>query len=132
MSSILGLVTSRWCLTIKRVKVIVPNADGTLKYVGVAPAVVPLLSLWPVQNGPELGGGIAYAYSHPLQTIREDFGTTRLDYNLSSKDSLFGAYTIDDSAANTPSVNPLSLVAVDVFASKCSAFRNNTSSRQPS
>jgi hypothetical protein len=89
----------------------VPNSSGTLTHVGVAPAVVPLLSLWPVQNGPELGGGIAYAYSHPLQAIREDFGTTRLDYNISNKDSLFGAYTIDDSAANTPSVNPLSLVA---------------------
>ena len=47
------------------------------------PDVQPLLDLWPVQNGPELGGGIAEAYSHPLQRIREDFGTTRLDYNLS-------------------------------------------------
>ena len=51
--------------------------------VGVAPAVVPLLSLWPVQNGPDLGGGIGEAFSHPRQSIREDFGTTRLDYNLS-------------------------------------------------
>ncbi len=64
--------------------------------------------------GAELGGGIAYAYSHPLQSIREDFGTTRLDYNISDKDSLFGAYTIDDSSANTPSVNPLSLVALSL------------------
>jgi len=78
--------------------------------VGVAPAVKPLLSLWPVQNGPELGGGVAEAFSHPLQTIREDFGTTRVDYNLSKKDTLFGVYTIDDSFANTPSANPLSLV----------------------
>ncbi len=78
--------------------------------VGVAPAVQPLLSLWPVQNGPELGGGIAEAFSHPLQTIREDFGTTRLDYNLSQKDTLFAVYTIDDSFANTPSANPLSSV----------------------
>jgi len=78
--------------------------------VGVAPSVVPLLSLWPVQNGPELGGGIAEAFSHPLQTIREDFGTTRFDYNLSQKDTLFGVYTIDDSFAHTPSANPLSSV----------------------
>ena len=73
-------------------------------------AVQPLLALWPTPNGPELGGGIALAYSHPLQTIREDFGTTRFDYNLSNNDSLFAVYTIDDSAANTPSVNPLSLI----------------------
>jgi hypothetical protein len=69
-----------------------------------------LLSLWPVQNGPELGGGIAKAFSHPLQTIREDFGTTRLDHTFSERDTLFGAYTIDDSETDTPSANPLSTV----------------------
>jgi hypothetical protein len=42
--------------------------------------------------------------------VREDFGTTRADYNLSQKDTLFGVYTIDDSYANTPSANPLSSV----------------------
>jgi len=73
------------------------------------PAVVPLLSLWPVANGPDLGGGIAEAFSHPLQTVREDFGTTRLDYIASNNDTFFAAYTIDDSADNTPSSNPLSL-----------------------
>ena len=80
------------------------------KTIGVAPGVAPLLSLWPVQNGPELGSGIAEAFSHPLQAIREDFGTTRFDYNLSQKDTLFGVYTVDDSFANTPSANPLSTV----------------------
>ncbi len=82
--------------------------DG--KAIGIAPGVAPLLSLWPVQNGPELASGIAEAFSHPLQTIREDFGTTRFDYNLSQKDTLFGVYTVDDSFANTPSANPLSTV----------------------
>ncbi|HEY6413523.1 MAG TPA: TonB-dependent receptor [Edaphobacter sp.] len=75
-----------------------------------AASVKPLLALWPVQNGPELGGGIAYAYSNPLQRIREDFGTTRFDYNVSPKDLVFAVYTIDDSMANTPSANPYSLV----------------------
>ena len=79
-------------------------------YVGVAPAVQPLLALWPAQNGPELGNGIAEAFSHPLQTIREDFGTARFDYNLSSSNTLFGVYTADDSYARTPSANPLSAV----------------------
>jgi len=78
--------------------------------VGVAPAVVPLLGLWPVENGPDLGSGIGEAFSHPPQSIREDFGTTRLDYNLSPNDTLFGVYTVDDSFANTPSANPLSSV----------------------
>jgi hypothetical protein len=87
-----------------------PNLAGVEEYVGVNSAVQPLLALWPVANGPELGGGIGEAFSHPKQKIREDFGTTRFDDNLSGKDLLFGVYTVDDSAANTPSQNPLSLV----------------------
>ena len=78
--------------------------------VGLAPGVAQLVTLWPVQNGPELGGGIAEAFSHPLQTLREDFGTTRIDDNLSSKDLLFGVYTVDDSDATTPSANPYSSI----------------------
>ena len=89
-----------------------PASDGTLHYVGVDPSVVPLLNLWPVQNGPEVGGGIGYAYSHPLQKIRENFGTLRFDYTISGKDSLYSVYTIDDSDANTPTANPLSLVNI--------------------
>ena len=87
-----------------------PNSSGTEQYVGVNAAVQPLLALWPVQNGPDLGGGIGEAFSHPKQTIREDFGTTRFDDNLGSKDLLFAVYTVDDSSANTPSQNPLSLI----------------------
>jgi Carboxypeptidase regulatory-like domain len=87
-----------------------PNSAGAEQYVGVNASVKPLLALWPVQNGPELGSGIGEAFSHPPQHIREDFGTARLDDNLSGKDLLFAVYTVDDSAANTPSQNPLSLV----------------------
>ena len=91
----------------------VPDAQARQGYfqwgniVGVDPAVAPLLALWPEQNGPELGGGIGEAFSHPKQHIREDFGTVRLDDNLSGKDLLFAVYTVDDSSANTPSQNPL-------------------------
>ena len=83
-----------------------------------APGVQPFLALWPVANGPELltstGGpsGIAQAFSNPLQAIREDFGTARLDQTLSQKDSITGVYTVDDSLANTPTANPLSFVDI--------------------
>jgi hypothetical protein len=76
--------------------------------VGVSKASQALLSLWPLQNGPDLGSGIGEAFSHPLQTVREDFGTARVDHIFSDRDSLFGVYTIDDSADVTPSANPLS------------------------
>jgi hypothetical protein len=85
-----------------------PDQSGRLTYVGLAPGVAPLLSLWPVQNGPELGGGIAESFSQPLQRIREDFGTVRLDHVFSERDTLSGVYTVDDSADDTPTVNPLS------------------------
>ena len=43
-----------------------------------------LLQLWPVANGPDCSishgpSGIAEDFSNPLQTIREDFGTARVD-----------------------------------------------------
>lgn len=87
-----------------------PNSSGQETYVGVNSSIAPLLALWPAQNGPELGSGIAEAFSHPPQHIREDFGTTRFDDNLSDKDMLFAVYTIDDSGADTPTANPLSFV----------------------
>ncbi len=77
-------------------------------------SVKPLLNLWPVQNGPEIGGGIAEAFSSPKQHIREDFGTTRFDTNLTANDLLFAVYTVDDSTANTPTANPYSLINEDL------------------
>ena len=79
-------------------------------------SVQPLLALWPVANGPELRNadgtpsGIAEAFSNPPQRVREDFGTTRIDANITQNDLLFGAYTVDDSDADTPSQNPYSTI----------------------
>jgi Carboxypeptidase regulatory-like domain len=80
-----------------------PCPDSGLVNVGVAPSVVPLLALWPLQspNAPDFGG-IAEAFNDPLQTIRDDFGTTRLDHVFTDQDTLSAVYTIDDSADLTP------------------------------
>jgi Carboxypeptidase regulatory-like domain len=92
------------------------NPSGPRKNYGLAAGVAPLLNLWPAQNGPELldsngnPTGIAEAFSNPTQHIREDFGTTRFDANLTARDFLFAVYTVDDSTANTPTQNPLSLI----------------------
>ena len=75
-----------------------------------AAVVRQLLNLWPVANGPELSlpdgspSGIAASFYSPLQRIREDFGTLRLDRIFSDKDSLNGVYTIDDGADVTATV----------------------------
>jgi hypothetical protein len=72
------------------------------------PSVQPFLNLWPVApaGAPDFSG-IAEVFSSPLQTIREDFGTTRVDHIFSEKDSVSANYTIDDGGDVTATpVNP--------------------------
>jgi hypothetical protein len=75
-----------------------------------APSVIPLLNLWPTPAaGAKDFNGISQVFSSPLQTIREDFGTTRLDHIISEKDSLAGIYTIDEGGDVTATpLNPYS------------------------
>lgn len=70
-----------------------------LVFVGVSS----LINSWPVPspNAPDFGG-ISEAFNNPLQTIRDDFGTTRMDQIFSGKDSISAVYTVDDSADFTP------------------------------
>ena len=80
-----------------------PCPTSGLVDVGVGPGVAPLFNLWPVQSpGAPDFGGIAEAFNSPLQTIRDDFGTTRLDRVFSSANTFTGVYTIDNSADVTP------------------------------
>jgi len=61
------------------------------------PSVQPLLSLWPTPpaGAPDFSG-IAEVFGSPLQTVREDFGTVRVDHTFSTRDTFSGIYTIDD------------------------------------
>lgn len=77
--------------------------------VAALPSVQPLLALWP-RGTKEIGQGIAVAFSNPLQRVREDFGTIRVDRNITVNDLFFAAYTVDDSDATTPSANPYSSI----------------------
>ena len=68
------------------------------------------MALWPQANGPEqvasgLATGVAKNFNNPLQSIREDFGTARFDWNLSDKDTVTTAYTLDDGDNTTPLTN---------------------------
>ncbi len=106
----------RQVLAVSNVSV-VPDADARM---GILPtpvanvnrAMLPFMSLWPEPNGPELLAngqptGTARAYNNPRQTIREDFGTLRSDYTLGKRDSLSGAFTIDDGNSLIPLADPL-------------------------
>src|SRR6266404_6289687 len=91
----------------------------TASRASAAPSIQPLLALWPAANGPEIltstgtPSGIAEAFSNPGQSIREDFGTARVDQNFTDRDSFSGVYTGDDSEAHSPTNNPVSFA--DIF-----------------
>jgi len=72
----------------------VPDAKSRAAAV---PSVQPLLNLWPTPpaGAPDFSG-IAEVFGSPLQTVREDFGTVRVDHTFSSRDTFSGIYTIDD------------------------------------
>jgi hypothetical protein len=78
--------------------------DAASRAVAVA-SVRPLLNLWPIApaGGPDFNG-IAEVFSSPLQTIREDFGTVRVDHIFSQRDSLAAIYTVDDGRDFTATV----------------------------
>jgi hypothetical protein len=89
--------------------------DNTARASTLGPGVAALLNLWPVQspgapdNQPPGGGpGISEAFSNPLQTIREHFGTARIDHAFSIRDKASVVYTVDDSNDVSPTLNPFS------------------------
>jgi len=76
-----------------------PCPASGLAFVGISP----LINSWPTPSaGAPDFGGISEAFNNPLQTIRDDFGTSRLDHVFSEKDTLNVVYTIDDSSDFTP------------------------------
>ena len=85
------------------------------------PSVQPLLNLWPTApaGAPDFNG-IAEVFSSPLQTIREDFGTLRLDHIFSQKDSLASVYTIDD--GNDFTATPANPYSADILTLREQVF----------
>jgi hypothetical protein len=79
------------------------------------PSVKPLLNLWPTPpaGAPDFSG-IAEVFGSPLQTVREDFSTVRVDHTFSSRDTFSGIYTIDDGDDFT--ATPLDPFSSDVVA----------------
>jgi carboxypeptidase family protein/TonB-dependent receptor-like protein len=76
----------------------------------VAASVKPYLQYWPAPNAiatsaqAALGIGVFnYAVTN---RNNEDYGQGRVDYNLTSKDQLFGRYTIDNSLQSVPTWLP--------------------------
>ncbi len=85
---------------------VVPD-DQTRATTPANPGMAKYFAMWPVANGPELGGGVALSFSNPRETIREDFGTVRSDYTIGPRDNLAVSYTIDDGDSLIPLADPL-------------------------
>ena len=93
-----------------------PNADGVyVPFEGLNPAVLPYFALWPEPTpGTDLlvagkPTGTALAFNNPGSPIREDFGIIRGDHTFSERDTLSGAYTVDDGVSTTPGQNPFQI-----------------------
>ena len=93
------------------------QASG-LAFVGVSP----LINAWPAPSpGAPDFGGISEAFNNPLQTIRDDFGTVRIDQILSGRDTLNAVYTVDDSNAFTPTT-------IDLYMADSTSLREQVAS----
>jgi hypothetical protein len=81
-----------------------PNArsgqlvSGTVK---VDPAVQPYLGLFAMPNGAIRGDTGLYSFASKAVTP-ENFGTARLDYNISANDNLHGTYVVDRGSTMQP------------------------------
>ena len=84
------------------------------------PGILPYAqNFWPKPNGAEifsngLPTGTAYNYNNGVQSTREEFGLTRLDYVISPKDSLYGNYTISEGQRDLPQPNAVFIQTVPV------------------
>jgi hypothetical protein len=99
-----------------------PDASGVYKQVpNLNQAMLPFTALWPQPNGPELlvkglPTGAKSATYYPKNTIHEDFGTARADYNLRDSDRLSAAYTNDRGHSVIPLADPLFASALQLGA----------------
>jgi hypothetical protein len=86
---------------------------------GLNPNILPYMSFWPAPDpngelmvpsstapGTLVPSGVSYSHNNPNEHLREDFGTLRTDYNIDSRDTLTGAYTIDDGTSLIPLADP--------------------------
>jgi hypothetical protein len=70
---------------------------GTVASVRVSPVTAPFLAQFPLPNL-----GLTQFTFPATQAVRDDYGQIRADHVISSKDSLFGRFTMDDTDLTAP------------------------------
>src|SRR5215467_1231147 len=70
---------------------------------GLQPAMLKYANaFWPAPSTPDRPDGSAISYTNPPQKIGESFGLARYDYVVSSKDTLYGNFTVDNGLRINP------------------------------
>ena len=83
----------------------VPDAD--VHQASVAPAIRPYLDLWPLPNGPRLGGGIGTLYAPANSPINENYFLARVDHHIGDRQSIFARVTFDQGDLTSPDAVPI-------------------------
>jgi hypothetical protein len=95
---------------------LIASPGGGLQQVTVAPEIRPYLDLWPLPNGPALGGGAGKLFAAASSPVTEDFFVTRLDHHINDKQSLFARFTFDQGNLTTPDPVPIFTVPVSAHS----------------
>jgi hypothetical protein len=82
------------------------NSATNLATVPVNPSSAPIIALYPAATS-SLGNGLGNATTVANQVVHEDYVLFRIDYTISSKDSIFGRYVSDVANAVFPTAVPL-------------------------
>ena len=108
----------------KQLPVCPPGPSGSSGKCWVPGMAAVMNAYWPVPNGPEVTApsstnpnvqvpfGAAHYFANPPFPIREDFGLVRVDYVISTKDTLSGNFLYDDGESDPPGKDPLSFAAL--------------------
>jgi hypothetical protein len=75
---------------------------GKLTNIGISPVTAPYMALLPLPNGRDNGDGTGQLSQVVNTPTNANYGQGRVDWNISSSDSIFVRYTIDKSDVITP------------------------------
>jgi len=82
----------------------ITNPDGTTTFIGFkTPLLQQIMNLYPTAGlTPIPGGSLANAFSDGTQVGDENYLLGRIDYDLTTKDTIFARYVLDKSSFNNP------------------------------
>ena len=84
--------------------------------VQIAPEIAPYLALWPLPNGPTLGGGLATLFLAASNPVTEDYFVVRVDHHINDKQSIFTRFTLDQGVMTSPDAVPITTTQAAVHS----------------